>query len=156
MRLKSGDVLVTGAGATVWGYGSELERTMFVGEPDAKQARFFSLMLELQDTTFAAIKPGLPCSKVDEAVRAVFDRHSLWPYWRHHQGHALGLLGHEAPFFDIGDQTVIQPGMVFSVEPGLYVPGLGGFRHSDTLVVKEDSIELLTYYPRDLASLICS
>ncbi len=155
LRLKTGDVLVTGAGAAVWGYGSELERTMFVGEPDSKQARFFNLMLEMQETAFAAIKPGLPCAKVDEAVRAVFERHGLWAYWRHHQGHALGLLGHEGPFFDIGDQTIIQPGMVFSVEPGIYVPGLGGFRHSDTLVVTNDGIELLTYYPRDLASLIC-
>jgi len=65
------------------------------------------------------------------------------------------MLGHEAPFFDIGDDTIIEPGMVFSVEPGLYVPGLGGFRHSDTLVVTGDGIEMLTYYPRDLESMIC-
>jgi len=88
-------------------------------------------------------------------VSAFYEKHSLWDYWRHHTGHALGLLGHEAPFFDVADDTVIKPGMVFSVEPGLYVMGLGGFRHSDTILVTETGIEMLTYYPRDLESLIC-
>jgi len=155
ITLRRGDVLVTGAGATVWGYNSELERTMFVDEVSAEQRKFFDWMVELQDLSFAAIKPGIPCSEVDRVVRQYYDEHNLWPYWRHHVGHALGILGHEAPFFDIGDETIIQPGMVFSVEPGLYVPGLGGFRHSDTLVVTEDGIEMLTYYPRDLESMIC-
>ncbi len=153
--MREGDVLVSGAGATVWGYGSELERTMFVGRPSSDQKRFFDHMLAIQDIAFSAIRPGHPCAEVDKAVRAYFDEHDLWPYWRHHVGHALGILGHEAPFFDIGDPTVIQPGMVFSVEPGLYVDGLGGFRHSDTVAVTEDGIELVTYYPRELESLIC-
>jgi Xaa-Pro aminopeptidase len=60
---------------------------------------------------------------------------------------------HEAPFFDIGDETMMQPGMVFSVEPGIYVQDFAGFRHSDTVLVTEDGMEVLTYYPRDLASL---
>ncbi len=153
--LREGDVLVTGAGASVWGYNSELERTMFVGRPGAEQEKFFGHMLAIQETAFRAIRPGRPCSDVDKAVRAYFEKHDLWAYWRHHVGHALGILGHEAPFFDIGDETVIEPGMVFSVEPGLYVEGLGGFRHSDTVVVTDDGIELITYYPRDLERLIC-
>jgi len=84
-----------------------------------------------------------------------FDEHGLMPLWRHHTGHALGLLGHEAPFFDVGDDTIIEPGMIFSVEPGIYVNGLGGFRHSDTLAVTETGIEMLTYYPRGWDNLIC-
>jgi len=153
--LKAGDVLVTGASANVCGYSSELERTMFVGEPDTVQRKFFTLMKQAQEVAFEAIRPGRHCSEVDEAVRKFFDEEGLWEYWRHHTGHALGLLGHEAPFFDIGDNTVIQPGMVFSVEPGLYVPGVGGFRHSDTVVVTQDGIEFITYYPRKLDRLIC-
>jgi len=155
IRLKPGDVLVTGAGATVWGYNSELERTMFVGEPSPEQRRYFDLMVAMQEVAFEAIRPGRPCAEVDRAVQAFVDRHGLRETWRHHVGHALGILGHEAPFFDVGDETVIQPGMVFSVEPGIYVPGLGGFRHSDTVAVTESGIEFLTYYPRDLGSLIC-
>lgn len=153
--LKHGDVLVTGASANVAGYSSELERTMFVGEPDTVQRRFFALMKQAQEIAFEAIKPGRRCSGVDNAVREFFEREKLWEYWRHHTGHALGLLGHESPFFDSGDETVIRPGMVFSVEPGLYVPGVGGFRHSDTVVVTETGIDFITYYPRKLDKLIC-
>jgi Xaa-Pro aminopeptidase len=152
--LKKGDVLVTGAGASVAGYGSELERTMFVQEVSDEKKRFFDHMTATQEIAFEAIRPGRKCSDVDNAVRAYFDKHNLWEHWRHHTGHALGLLGHEAPFFDTGDHTVIQSGMVFSVEPGLYVPGLGGFRHSDTVAVTETGIEFLTYYPRALNDLI--
>ena len=152
--LKKGDVLVTGAGATVAGYVSELERTMFVQEVSIEQRKFFDHMLALQDIAFEAIRPGRKCSDVDKVVMDYFEKHNLWEYWRHHTGHAIGLLGHEAPFFDIGDHTVIEPGMVFTVEPGLYVPGLGGFRHSDTVVVTKTGIEFLTYYPRQLKDLI--
>ena len=110
-------------------------------------------MVALQDTALNAIKPGAKCSDVDRAVRAYFDQHNLMPYWRHHSGHAIGLRYHEGPFLDSGDDTTIEPGMVFTVEPGLYAPHLGGFRHSDTVVVTQGGIEMLTYYPRDLASL---
>lgn len=152
--LKRGDVLVTGAGASVAGYGSELERTMFVQEASPEKRRFFTHMRATQEIAFDAVRPGRKCSEVDAAVRAYFDKEDLWEFWRHHTGHALGLLGHEAPFFDIGDDTVIEPGMVFSIEPGLYVPEVGGFRHSDTIAVTDTGIEFLTYYPRELEDLI--
>jgi Xaa-Pro aminopeptidase len=91
---------------------------------------------------------------VDRKVRDFFVQEGIGEYWRHHTGHALGIRMHEAPFLDIGDDTVIEPGMVFSVEPGIYIPGFAGFRHSDTVVVTETGAERLTLYPRDLASLI--
>ena len=152
--FQAGDVLVTGASAPVWGYLSELERTMFVGEPSREQERMFARMVELQDIAFAAIRPGGACSDVDKAVRAYYEAHDLWPHWRHHTGHAIGLRYHEGPFLDSGDHTEIRPGMVFTVEPGLYSPELGGYRHSDTVLVTQSGIEIMTYYPRDLASLV--
>ncbi|MGH7429489.1 MAG: M24 family metallopeptidase, partial [Candidatus Methylomirabilaceae bacterium] len=152
-RIQSGDVLVTGASAAVGGYFSELERTMIVGSPNARQRRYFGLMLDAQQTAFDAIRPGRPCSDVDRAVRAFFEKQSLMPHWRHHVGHAMGIGIHEAPFFDIGDHTVMRPGMVFTVEPGIYIPDFAGFRHSDTVVVTADGMEMLTYYPRDLERL---
>jgi Xaa-Pro dipeptidase len=152
--FESGDVLVTGASAPVWGYLSELERTMVVGEPSADQERMFSHMKTVQEVAFDAIRPGALCSDVDKAVRGYFEENDLMAQWRHHTGHAIGLRYHEGPFLDSGDHTEIRPGMVFTVEPGLYAPELGGFRHSDTVLVTGDGIEILTYYPRDLESLI--
>ena len=154
ITFQPGDVLVTGADAPMWGYHSELERTMIIGQPTSEQQRMFDHMLALQDTAFAAIRPGVPCAQVDRSVRAYYEQHQLEPYWRHHVGHAVGLRIHEGPFLDLGDPTEILPGMVFTVEPGLYAPDLGGFRHSDTVLVTDDGIELLIYYPRDLEALI--
>jgi Xaa-Pro aminopeptidase len=153
ITFQPGDVLVTGAGALMWGYNSELERTMIVGQPSDQQRRMFALMLGAQETAFDALRPGARCADVDRAVRAYYEAHDLMPYWQHHSGHAIGLRYHEGPFLDVGDDTELQPGMVFTVEPGLYAPDLGGFRHSDTVVITADGMEMLTYYPRDLDSL---
>jgi Xaa-Pro aminopeptidase len=148
-----GDVLVTGASAPMWGYLSELERTMVIGTPSTEQRELFDHMVALQDTAFAAMRAGSHCSDVDRAVRAYYDEHELWPYWKHHVGHAIGLRYHEGPFLDIGDETEMKPGMIFTVEPGLYAEGVGGFRHSDTVAITDDGLDFLTYYPRDLESL---
>ena len=112
--FQPGDVLVTGASAPVWGYLSELERTMFVGDPTPEQERMFEHMVALQDLAFDAIRPGAACSEVDTAVRSYFEEHELCSRWRHHTGHAIGLRYHEGPFLDTGDDTVIEPGMVFT------------------------------------------
>ncbi|GAA0371663.1 M24 family metallopeptidase [Bacillus horti] len=154
-RLRVGDTLVTQAHADVWGYKSELERTMFVEEYSREQEKYFKLMYEAQEIAFQAIKPGEVMSTVEKAVQQYFSENGVLDLTLHHSGHAIGLLGHEAPFFDLGDQTVIQEGMVFTIEPGLYVKGVGGFRHSDTVVVTKSGIERLTYYPRDIESLVC-
>lgn len=153
IKFQEGDVLVTGASAPVWGYVSELERTMILGTPTDAQKTMFDHMFKLQTLAMEALEPGKPCSAVDKEVRAYFKQHDLMPYWKHHTGHTIGLRYHEGPFLDIGDDTIIQAGMVFTVEPGLYNPELGGFRHSDTVVVTDNGAEMITYYPRDLASL---
>jgi Xaa-Pro dipeptidase len=152
--LQPGDCLVTGAAASVFGYSGELERSMIVREPSAEQERYFNLMLGAQTLALDTIRPGIPCSAVDDAVNGFFAENGLQDTWRHHTGHAKSTLIHEAPFLDKGDHRLIEVGMVFTVEPGIYVPGLGGFRHSDTVAVTETGIEWLTDYPRDLASLI--
>jgi Xaa-Pro aminopeptidase len=151
--FQPGDVLVTGASAPVWGYHSELERTMVIGPPSDEQKRLFEHMHALQTLAVETIRPGVPCAEVDRVVRGYYEEHDLWQHWRHHVGHAIGMRYHEGPFLDRGDPTEIRPGMVFTVEPGLYAPGLGGFRHSDTVAVTERGVEWLTYYPRDLESL---
>jgi Xaa-Pro dipeptidase len=154
ITFQDGDVLVTGATAPMWGYNSELERTMIVGQPSDEQRRMFEHMKRAQEVAFAALRPGAACADVDRAVRKYYEENDLMRYWKHHSGHAIGLRYHEGPFLDLGDRTEIRPGMIFTVEPGLYAPELGGFRHSDTVLITDDGIEMLTYYPRDLDSLI--
>ncbi len=153
IAFERGDVLVTEAIAPVWGYHSELERTLVLGTPSDEQKRLFEHMVALQDLAVEALRAGSPCAEVDRRVRAYYDEHELWPNWRHHSGHAIGLRYHEGPFLDVGDATELAPGMVFTVEPGLYAEDVGGFRFSDTIAVTRDGVEWLTDYPRDLESL---
>lgn len=154
ITFQAGDVLVTGAGCPMWGYESELERTMIVGQPSDEQQRMFEHMKKAQEAAFAALRPGAKCADVDRAVRKYYEDNDLMQFWKHHSGHAIGLRYHEGPFLDVGDQTALKPGMVFTVEPGLYAANLGGFRHSDTVLITEDGLEIMTYYPRELESLI--
>jgi Xaa-Pro dipeptidase len=154
IAFQTGDVLVGEATARTWGYQTELERTFIIGQPSNEQKRFFDHMMNLQEVAFETIKAGALCADVDKAVRAYYEKHGLQSNWRHHTGHAIGTRYHEGPFLDVGDTTVIQAGMCFTVEPGLYSAELGGFRHSDTVVVTEDGIEIITYYPRDLQSMV--
>jgi Xaa-Pro aminopeptidase len=154
--FREGDILVSGATCPMFGYYSELERTMVLGEPSAELRRYFAHMLALQDLAIELCRPGVRCAEVDEAVRREMEAHDISDAWRHHVGHNIGVRYHEGPFLDRGDATVIAEGMLFTVEPGLYLEGVGGFRHSDTVLVRADGPELLTDYPRDLASLTLS
>ena len=138
IEFQPGDVLVTETGAPVWGYQAELERALFVGPPTDRMRWLFDHMLGSREAAFAAIRPGATCADVDGAVMGYFAEHDLQRYWRQHTGHGAGLRNHEAPFLDVGDPTPLEPGMVFTIEPGLYDPEVGGFRHSDTVVVTEE------------------
>jgi Xaa-Pro aminopeptidase len=151
--LREGDILVTGAGASVSGYSVELERTMFLGKPSGEASKYFDLMLRAQEIALDHLSPGTKCSDVDKAVRKFYREKGLYDYWRHHTGHGIGLDYHEAPFLDVGDDTILVEGMVLTIEPGIYVPGLGGFRHSDTVLITGDGYEFLTDYPRDIDDL---
>jgi Xaa-Pro aminopeptidase len=152
--FKKGDVLVTGASSNVGGYKSELERTMIMGEPTPKQEKYFQIMLKAQTAAIEAFGPNVKNADVDRAARQVFKDEGVWELVQHHTGHAIGLEGHERPFLDIGSKIIMKPGMVFTVEPGIYIHEYAGFRHSDTVVITEDGSEMITYYPRDLESLI--
>src|SRR3954453_23809590 len=153
IEFQPGDVLVSETGAPVWGYQAELERARVIGPPTGRMRWLFDHMLGSREAAFAAIAPGATCADVDGAVMDYFARHDLERYWRQHTGHGAGLRNHEAPFLDVGDPTPLEPGMVFTIEPGLYDPEVGGFRHSDTVVVTADGYDLLTEYPSDLESL---
>ncbi len=152
--VQAGDVLVSGAGANIDGYRSELERTMIVGDPTADQRRAFAAMLALQSRAIEVMAPGVPAGEVELATVRLAEELGVADNLRHHAGHSIGLEGHEAPFLDRGDDAVLEPGMVFTVEPGVYVPDLGGFRHSDTVVITDDGRRVMTDYPRELEDLV--
>ena len=154
--LRPGDVIITGAGALVGGYHSELERTMIVGEPSPEFRTYFDAMTHIQEVAFAALRPGRTCADAERDISGAIAALGHAELQRHHTGHGIGLEGHEQPFIDMGDETELKPGMVLSVEPGLYVPGVAGFRHSDTVVITKTGCDALTFYPRDLDSLIVS
>ena len=162
-RLDAGDVLVTGASANVDGYRSELERTMFVGEPDDEQRHQFEIAVEAQSVAMEQLGPGVELAAVDEAVWAYFEEQGVTDLAQHHVGHNIGLGAHEPPYIDRGwtdhceghdtrtpADALAQPGQIYTIEPGLYTDD-AGYRHSDTVVVTEDGTERLTYFPRDLA-----
>jgi len=151
--IKKGDVLVTGASADVGGYSCELERTMIMGKPTAKQEKYFNVMVKAQEAAFETFKPGAKCSDIDKATINVFKKAGLMHLVLHHTGHGLGLEGHEPPWLDVGNEELLRPGMVLSCEPGIYETGFAGFRHSDTVLITEDGAEIITYYPRQIDEL---
>jgi Xaa-Pro aminopeptidase len=150
-RLAEGDILITGASANVDGYFSELERTMFVGHPTDEDEHYFELMLEAQTTAMEALGPGVPVADVDRAVWDYFEEQGIEDLARHHVGHNIGMGGHEPPYIDRGNDEMIEPGHVYTIEPGIYTED-AGYRHSDTVAVTEDGTDRLTYFPRDLES----
>ena len=153
IEFRAGDVLVSETSAPIWGYTAELERAMIIGPPTDEMRRLFDHTVAVQKVAIDAIRPGATCADVDDAVIAYLEQHDLLRYWRQHTGHGIGLRNHEAPFLDRGDHTTLEPGMVFTIEPGLYDPAIGGFRHSDTVVVTEFGVDVLTEYPSDIESL---
>lgn len=153
IEFQPGDVLVTETSAPIFGYNAELERAMIIGPPTDAMRRLFDHTVAAQQAAFDAFRPGATCADIDGAVMRYFEQHALVPYWRQHTGHAIGLRNHEAPFLDLGDRTPLEPGMVFTIEPGLYDDAVGGFRHSDTVLVTDEGIDILTDYPRDIESL---
>jgi len=152
-KIRRGDVLVTEAGVEVEGYTSELERTAVVGKPNSKAKKYFEAMVNAQEAAFHQFRAGKPCSAVDAAANRSIQESGLSEGLRHHTGHGIGLEGHEPPWLDPGDRTIMREGMVFSCEPGLYVPGYAGFRHSDTVVITRKGMDFITDYPRDLDTL---
>ncbi|HYY91434.1 MAG TPA: Xaa-Pro peptidase family protein [Candidatus Dormibacteraeota bacterium] len=152
-KIRKGDVLVTEAGVEIAGYTSELERTAIVGKPSSRARRYFDAMLKAQDAALTTFRPGSPCSTVDDAARRSVEESGLAEGLRHHTGHGIGLDGHEPPWLDPGDRTIMRKGMVFSCEPGLYVPEYAGFRHSDTIQITGKGMSFITNYPRTLEEL---
>jgi len=135
------------------GYGAECERTIFVAPPDQRMKEMFATMLEARRRAFALVRPGAACAEIDEAANGFLRVEGLGEYLLHRTGHGFGLSNHEGPWVAAGSADVLAENMLISIEPGIYVPNLGGFRHSDTVLVTAGGYETLTHSPIGLPEL---
>lgn len=151
--IPNGPTIINALGRVNW-YTAENERTILAGDYTSQHAELFDIAQQGQQLALDLIKPGVPCADVDCAVQDFFTQQGVAEHMRHRAGHGFGMEGHERPYTSEGSEEVYQPNMLISVEPGLYVEGIGGFRHCDTLLITEDGTENFTLgTPKDRASL---
>jgi Xaa-Pro aminopeptidase len=136
--IEEGDAVVMDFGGTFDGYGSDTTRTVHVGEPSEEHARVYEVVRAAQQAGFAAVRPGAACQDVDRAARALIATAGYGELFTHRTGHGIGVTVHEPPYIVEGETRPLQPGMCFSVEPGIYVPGSFGVRIEDIVTVTED------------------
>jgi Xaa-Pro dipeptidase len=149
-RIQFGDLLVVDWGAAVDGYVSDLTRTFAVGQVDAEFHRIHQVVMEANAAGRAAGKPAAPCALVDRAARQVIEKAGYGPYFTHRTGHGIGMEGHEEPYMRGDNLQMLEPGMVYTVEPGIYLPERNGVRIEDNLVITETGVECLSDMPREL------
>jgi Xaa-Pro aminopeptidase len=149
-RLRKNELVVLDLGAILGHYCSDITRTVFVGRAPARIRRWYRAVQDAQSAAIAAVKAGVYCGDVDAAARQVLARHRLDHYFIHSTGHGLGLEVHEEPRVARGQKQILVPGNLITIEPGVYVPGIGGIRIEDDVVVHADRTEVLTRVPRDL------
>ncbi len=142
-QLPDGPTILNAIGP-VCGYNAENERTILTGDYSDQQADLFDLQHQAHQLALSLIKPGVRCADVDSAVQDFFREQGLEACLRHRVGHGFGVVYHERPYTSEGSDEVYQPGMLISVEPGVYLEGVGGFRHSDTVLITDTGIDNFT------------
>lgn len=154
-KLMVGDIIKAEGEPAIGGYMIEHSRMMFLGEPEEKHKKRFEVHLKAKLAAFNAVKPGVRACDVDRACNKVFKDAGMSSWLAHHTGHGVGLGEHGHPWIDEGDETILRPGMTFSIEPGLFIKEEDIMYHNhETVVVTEDGCEWLSTYPRDLESCI--
>ncbi|MEQ8672627.1 MAG: Xaa-Pro peptidase family protein [Aggregatilineales bacterium] len=149
-KLQEGEFLLIDFGGKFEGYPADITRTFCLGTPTAEMQKIYDAVLAANRAAIAIAAPGVSCGDVDKAARDEIVAAGYGEYFIHRTGHGLGLEGHELPQIAGGVSDTLQPGMVFTVEPGIYVPGLGGVRIEDDVAVTETGVDVLTRYPRQL------
>ncbi len=150
-RIEPGDAIVLDFGGRMAGYCSDITRTVVVGEPGPELARVHEVVRAAQQAGVEAVRPGVACEAVDRAARAVIEEAGFGEAFVHRTGHGIGLDVHEPPYIVAGNATPLEPGMTFSVEPGIYLAGRFGVRIEDIVAVTPEGVERLNEAPRDLA-----
>jgi len=149
-KLQAGDLLVVDWGAAYEGYISDLTRTFAVGEIDKEYVKIHKIVQEANAAGRAAARPGVPCADVDKAARDVIERAGYGEYFTHRTGHGIGMEGHEEPYMRGDNMQLLEPGMAFTVEPGIYLPNRNGVRIEDNVVITETGADVLSDMPREI------
>lgn len=144
------EFLLIDFGAIKNGYPADITRTFCKGTPTEEMRKIYDAVLAANRAALAIAGPGVSCAAVDNAAREVIEKAGYGAYFTHRTGHGLGLEVHELPNIAANNETLLQPGMVFTIEPGVYLPNVGGVRIEDDVLVTENGCESLTTYPRDL------
>lgn len=147
-RLEPGELITLDLGAKVAGYHSDMTRTVALGKPSPEMRRVYEAVQEALEVALQGLKPGRTGKEVDALAREALGRHGLDRYFVHSLGHGVGLAVHEGPGLSPYTEEVLEPGMVVTVEPGVYLPGVGGVRIEELVLITEDGIELLSRFPR--------
>ncbi|MGW1147851.1 M24 family metallopeptidase, partial [Streptomyces sp. NPDC002454] len=149
--IEEGDTVVLDFGGLMHGYGSDTSRTVHVGEPSPAERTVHDVVRAAQEAGVAAVRPGTACQEVDRAARAVIDDAGYGEFFIHRTGHGIGVTTHEPPYMIEGEERPLVPGMCFSVEPGIYLPGRFGVRIEDIVTVTEDGGRRLNNSAREMA-----
>lgn len=152
-KLQAGDLLVIDWGAAYHGYISDLTRTFAIGSVEAEYQQIAQIVLEANTAGRAAARPGVSAGSIDAAARGVIEAAGYGAAFFHRTGHGIGMEGHEAPYIRAGNPLVLEPGMAFTVEPGIYLTGRNGVRIEDNIVITADGAECLSDLPRELRTL---
>jgi Xaa-Pro dipeptidase len=149
-KLASGDLVLFDLGVIVDGYCSDITRTVAFRRIDEEQRRIYETVLEAQQAAIERCSPGTPISEIDQAARKVITSAGYGDRFTHRVGHGLGIEVHEYPSLSASNEQPLREGMVFTVEPGIYIPGKGGVRIEDDVVITSDGCQILTRFPKEL------
>ena len=153
VRIRDSDFVLIDWGADRGGYKSDLTRVIATGKVSPKFIKVYRSVLTAQQRAIEAIRPGVKASEVDAMARGVLEDAGFGLYFEHGLGHGIGLEIHEAPRLRKGADTLLRPGMVITIEPGVYLPGWGGVRIEDDILVTPEGYEVLTSVPRELETI---
>ncbi|HYK72684.1 MAG TPA: Xaa-Pro peptidase family protein [Pseudoneobacillus sp.] len=152
-KIQKGDLVLFDLGVVVDGYCSDITRTVAYGEINDKQREIYETVLKGQLAALEASKPGKTCAEVDLAARNIIRDAGYGEYFPHRLGHGLGISVHEFPSLTETNSLKLEEGMVFTIEPGIYVPNVAGVRIEDDVFVTKDGIEILTKFPKELVTI---
>ena len=143
-KLRKGDLIKIDCGAIYRGYSSDLTRTFVLGGATKRQRRIYSFLYHAQSEAIEKIRPGIECSRIDRVARDIITKEGYGKFFGHGLGHGIGREVHEGPYLKVEDHTPLEPGMVLTIEPGIYIPGWGGMRIEDMVLVTEKGCEVLS------------